>query len=99
MIKHIVFFRFTEKLLENERIENARALSSIFSPLKNLSSVKEYRVGINISDSDAAWDVVIDSAFESLEKLNEYSDSKEHREAISKGKQFAKERSVIEYEF
>lgn len=99
MIKHIVFFRFTGKLNRDERKENARALSSIFSPLKNHSSVKEYRVGVNVNISDSAWDVVIDSTFLSPEKLEEYNNSREHLEAIKEGRQFAKDRSVIDYEF
>jgi len=99
MIKHIVFFRFTEILTENERIENAKTLCSIFSSLKDLPSVNKYRVGININESDAAWDVVIDSTFESPVLLEEYNTSREHIEAIEKGRQFAKERSVIDYKF
>jgi hypothetical protein len=99
MIKHIVLFRFTEIQSDEEKRENAKLLSSIFTPLKDLPSVKEYNVGVNISNSDFAWDVVIDSSFDSLNLLKEYSISKEHQEAIRKGKQFAKEKSVIDYEY
>lgn len=99
MIKHIVFFRFTEILSDKEKRKNAKILSSIFTPLKDLPSVKEYNIGLNISNSDFAWDLVIDSSFDSLDSLKEYSKSKEHQEAIRKGKQFAKEKSVIDYEY
>lgn len=99
MIKHIVLFRFTEKMTADERNKKAKILQSIFQSLKDLSSVKEYSVGVNISKSDFAWDVVIDSVFDSHELLRTYSISKEHQDAISRARQFAKEKSVIDYEF
>ena len=99
MIKHIVLFRFTEKMTAEERNKKAESLQSIFQPLEELESVKEYRVGINISCSDFAWDVVIDSVFDSPESLKRYSISDEHRDAILRARQFEKEKSVIDYEF
>ncbi len=99
MIKHIVLFRFTETMSADEKREKATSLQSIFQPLRDLPSVKEYRVGLNISESDFAWDVVIDSVFDSAESLKAYSISKEHQSAIQSASQFAKEKSVIDYEF
>ncbi len=99
MIKHIVLFRFTEKMTADKRSKKAKSLQSIFQPLEELECVKEYRVGINISKSEFAWDVVIDSVFDSLESLRAYSISKEHQDAIVRARQFAKEKSVIDYKF
>ena len=99
MIKHIVFFRFTEDLNRAERRERSEELSSIFLPLKSLPSVSDYKVGINLSLSDYAWDVAIDSTFKSLEAFELYSKSPEHKEAIRLGKKFEKEKSVVDYKF
>ncbi len=99
MIKHIVLFRFTEIMSADKRKEKAKRLQSIFEPLKDLPSVKEYRVGINISESDSAWDVVIDSVFDSPESLKAYSISEEHQLAIQSARKFAKEKSFIDYKF
>lgn len=97
MIKHIVFFRLKGNLSKVERRNKAEAIKAIFSPLGNLQSVKEYKVGVNISESDYAWDVAIDSLFESPEKLREYSLSEEHQDAIRQAKLFDKDKSVIDY--
>ena len=97
MIRHIVFFRFTDDSDNISREEKAKEFSAIFSPLECLECVREYRVGINISVSENAWDVVIDSTFNSIEDLRNYSDSPEHKEAIRLGKKFSKEKSVVDY--
>ena len=98
MIKHIVFFRFKGEPDREERLKMAMGMKSIFSPLVELPSAREYTVGINIAESEAAWDVVIDSTFDSVEKLKQYSVSKEHQDAILEAKKFDKERSVVDYE-
>ena len=80
-----------------EREEAARELSTIFSPLESLDSVIEYRTGINITKGDAAWDFIIDSLFESQEKLLEYQKSSEHTSALKKSSRISKEKAVIDY--
>ena len=99
MIKHIVFFRFKENLNKDQRIDKAEQLRLIFHPLKSHPSVDDYRIGINVSESEDAWDMVIDSTFDSFASLEEYRVSSEHRSAIEKGKKFPKDKSVIDYEF
>ena len=98
MIKHIVFFRFTDFLSHQERVAAAKEFADIFSPLENLDCVKEFRVGINGNSSQYACDVVIDSTFETMEDLENYSKSEEHQDAIKRGKKFPKEKSVVDYQ-
>ncbi len=98
MIKHIVLFRVND----SDNRDNgpaAETLAGIFSPLEKLEWVKSYRLGINISSSENAWDVVIDSEFESLENLEAYSTSAEHKKAIADASVIKKEKCVIDYQF
>ena len=98
MIKHIVFFRFTDSD-NTERKLKAESLAGIFSPLKELEWVRNYRLGINISNADYAWDVVIDSEFESSEDLDAYRESAEHQKAIASASVMKKEKCEIDYQF
>lgn len=73
-------------------------LSAIFSSLESLSCVTEYHTGVNIIRNDAAWDFVIDSLFESREKLTEYQESIEHTAAVRAASHISKEKAVVDYE-
>lgn len=98
MIKHIVMFRIMGAKSFEERKAAAMELSAIFSPLESLSCASEYRTGINFIRSDAAWDFVIDSLFESREKLTEYQQSIEHTAAVRTASHIIKEKAVVDYE-
>ena len=98
MIKHIVFFRLKENSEDAEKNENKRALADIFRPLENLPTVSEYSVAVNFSESPSAWDVVIDSSFNSVHDLKLYQVSLEHQTAIKKAGKFKKDKAVIDYD-
>ncbi|MEZ4999285.1 MAG: Dabb family protein [Bacteroidales bacterium] len=76
MIKHIVLFRIVEAGDIDHKKARAAELNDIFSPLSDLECVKEFRTGINFNPAVSAWDFVIDSLFDSREKLEEYQVSK-----------------------
>jgi len=98
MIKHIVIFRITGNYDKETRRRLAYELAACFSPLKEHSSVTEYKTGVNFNESENAWDVVIDSLFESRAKLEEYQVSIEHQQAIKSAARFNKEKAVVDYE-
>ena len=98
MIKHIVIFRLLDEPDRKKRLLVAESLSEIFCPLKELPSVFQYNTGVNFCEASHAWDFVIDSVFESREKLKEYQDSPEHTEAVAKASKYRKEKAVIDYE-
>ncbi|MCA1756794.1 MAG: Dabb family protein [Bacteroidales bacterium] len=98
MIKHIVMFRIMGTASFEERKAAAMELSAIFSSLESLACVAEFRTGINFLGSDAAWDFVIDSLFESRENLIEYQKSIEHTAAVRAASHISKEKAVVDYE-
>jgi hypothetical protein len=99
MIKHIVMFRFTDDLDKEGKIELAKELAKIFSPLATLKSVNDFKTGINFNEVTYAWDFIIDSTFIDRESLEEYQVSREHQEAIRKAAYIAKEKAVVDYDF
>lgn len=98
MIKHIVMFRFTEEIEKEGKIELAKELAKIFSPLASLKSVEDFQTGINFNEVSYAWDFVIDSTFKDKESLEKYQVSREHQEAIRKAAYIAKEKAVVDYD-
>ena len=99
MIKHIVLFRFRGELTPDQRREMAAEMRDIFQPLASLPSVNSYRVGINFSRSAAAWDVAVDSVFDSEGLLEEYRVSPAHMDAIARAARFGKDKCVVDYKF
>jgi hypothetical protein len=100
MVKHIVLFKLSQSALTDTRQKQLNRLEEIFSPLgEKLPYIFEYRTGINFNKAEFAWDFAIDSVFRNKEDLQRYQESKEHQEAIRKGKEIDKSKAVIDYEF
>jgi hypothetical protein len=99
MIKHIVMFRLKGQDDPQKKHEIVNELISIFSPLKNLEYVREYKTGSNFSKSVNGWDFVIDSVFDNRENLESYQLSAEHITAIDKASRYDKEKAVVDYEY
>ncbi len=100
MVKHIVLFRFTSLLNEDDRELRLKMMEETFSGLKEkLPYILEYRTGRNFTPAGHAWDFAIDSAFGSAEDLIRYQESPEHRDAVRKAEWIAKEKAVVDYEY
>jgi hypothetical protein len=55
-------------------------------------------VGINLSQSDRAYDIVLYSEFESLDTLNEYRYHPEHKEVLDFINSVIEDVKVVDYE-
>ncbi len=100
MIKHIVMFRLPEKFQGNERHENIQKIKQKLEVLPNyIESIKFFRVGINITVSPQAFDLVIDSEFENIEGLDYYAGHPNHLEVVSFLRSLGTEKTVVDYEF
>ena len=98
MVKHIVFFKVKKTHNDNEKINLAKQIAEILKPLpKKIPQIKEYEIGINISDRDTAFDVVLISIFENEEGLNIYRFHPEHQKAVEKIKELTQEAAVVDY--
>jgi hypothetical protein len=100
MVKHIVLFKLTGAGDEKEKEDQLNEMEKIFGVLpEQLNYISEYRIGRNFSVADHAWDIAIDSLFESRDDLNRYQISAEHKEAIKKASHIKKIKTVVDYEF
>ncbi|WP_434295806.1 Dabb family protein [Clostridium botulinum] len=99
MIKHIVMWKLKEFAEGKYKLENANIIKINLEDLKHrIDEVKLIEVGVNINNSQQAYDVVLYSEFENLEDLNLYQNHPDHvkvGEFINKVKE---DRIVTDYE-
>lgn len=95
MIKHIVMW----KLKDENKEKNALKIKKDLEALKSeISQIKEIEVGIDVNKSDAAYDVVLYSTFDSQEDLDSYQVHPKHKEAGVFIRQVVSSRVVVDYE-
>ncbi len=94
MIKHIVMW----KLKEENKEKNAMKIKNDLEALKNkIEELKSIEVGINFNESEAAYDVVLYSEFESKEDLDSYQNNKDHKEVGAFVRTCVIDRKVVDY--
>ena len=99
MIKHIVMWRLKEFADDRGKEENAKKLQSHLESLKSkIKEIKHIEVGINITISDAASDVVLYSEFDSMDDLEAYQRHPEHMKIVDFVSEVRLERRVADYE-
>ena len=100
MIKHIVMWRLKDFARESSKKDNAIKLKNELESLRDkIREIKYIEVGINISSSDAAFDVVLYSEFDNLEALNAYQIHPEHKKIVGFVNEVRSERCVVDYEY
>lgn len=78
MIAHVVMLKFKPE--HPEAAEEVKRRLDALPPI--IEQIRKYEVGINIVESDRAYDVAIYSQFDSLEDLATYQAHPDHQEAL-----------------
>lgn len=100
MIRHLVFFKLSEEVEGNSKVENIQIIKERLEALKEVIPViRKIEVFSNHPQASAEnYDIVLDSEFDSLEDLKSYA---EHPEHLKVGEFIAKVRigrAAIDYE-
>ncbi len=83
MIKHLVMFKLLDNAEGSTKAENAVSIKNLLDGLPaKISVIREYEVGINIIESDRAYDISLISVFDNKEYLKEYIEHPEHKKAV-----------------
>lgn len=100
MIRHIVMWKLKEYAEGANKTENAKELKSKLLALQEtIRELKLAEVGININATDAAYDVVLYSEFESLEALQAYQNHPEHKKLVTEFLDKVRiDKKVVDYE-
>ena len=93
MVKHIVFFKLPEDFTQKD------TLVAKLNHLKNqISYIKGLEVGINFTQSERAYDLVLTVVVSSKEDLEKYAIDEQHLEVIDFIRSNGIETKVVDYE-
>lgn len=82
MVKHIVMFKLLDFAEGADKSANAKKMKELLETLPSkIDYIKYYEIGINVLESDRAWDVVLISAFDTIEDVQNYIVHPEHQKA------------------
>lgn len=99
MIKHIVMWKLKDFAEGKDKIENAEFIKMSLEELRyKIKQIKFLEVGININNSEQAYDAVLYSEFENMEDLNLYKNHPEHLKVSDFCKKVRSARVVTDYE-
>jgi hypothetical protein len=98
MIKHIVMFKLKDAAEGAHKAENARRMKSQLEALREkIEEIKFFEVGVNFTNSGAAYDLVLCSEFESKEALYSYQRHPEHLKVADFVMKVCESRVVADY--
>ncbi len=98
MIKHIVMWKLMDFAEGCSRKENALKIKTMLEGLKDkIVQIVKLEVGINLNDSAMAFDAVLISEFEDLDKLEIYKNHPEHVKVADFVAKVRQDRAVVDY--
>lgn len=98
MLKHIVMWRFREGAEGKSRIEHARWMKERLEALRGVvPQIRELEVGVNETVSEAAYDAVLISAFDSPADLEAYKCHPAHVAVSEQCKRVRESRVAVDY--
>jgi len=100
MIKHIIMWKLYEEAEGFSKKENAVRIKKILEDLsQQIPQISKLEVGLNISKSNIAYDVVLYTEFASANDLQIYREHPAHLALVDFIKNLRSERHVVDYEF
>lgn len=100
MLKHIVMLRLPKAYTETDKKTAIAELKTALEALpQQIEEIAFYRVGINLSQSQSAFDMVLDSEFANTQALNLYRIHPEHKKVLGIIAKHNCEIAVVDYEF
>ena len=95
MVKHIVMWKFKEEVSEEEKRSMKQQLEALQGVVPTLGKIE---VGLDVSQKQAAMDMVLYSEFQCLEDLTAYAVHPAHQKVVAFVKPLVCERAVVDYE-
>jgi hypothetical protein len=98
MIKHIVMFKLKESAEGSSKDGNLLKMKSELEALPGkIGEIRFFEVGINFSNTNFAYDLVLNSEFESKEGLFTYQQNPEHLKVAEFVGKVCENRVVVDY--
>ena len=98
MVKHIVMFKLKETLSKEEKMVVMNDFKAAIEALPaEISVIRKVFVGLNINESEA-WDICLESEFDSLDDVKTYATHPAHVAAGSLLADAKESRSCVDFE-
>ena len=98
MVKHIVMFKLKETLSKEEKMVVMNDFKAAIEALPaEISVIRKVFVGLNINESEA-WDICLESEFDSLDDVKLYAAHPAHVAAAGILKDAKQDRACVDYE-
>ena len=94
MFKHIVMWRFKPEVKQEDQLEMKRQLEALLDVVPSLQAIE---VGLNVSEGDAAFDVVLTTLFEDKASFQAYAMDPLHLEVVDFVRRLVCDRAVVDY--
>lgn len=99
MIRHTVMWRLKEQVDEAAKTHVATTMKALLEALPgHIAEIQQLEVGLNLSPSPAAADVVLSTTFRNLEDLETYRNHHKHQKVVAYIREVAAEIWVVDYE-
>lgn len=99
MIRHVVMWKFKDEAEGKSKQENLEKVKSMLDALPaKIDQINSFEMGMNVKESDAAYDAVLVSTFNSLEELEEYRVHPEHVKVSQYVSKVRTNRAVVDFE-
>lgn len=99
MIKHVVMWKLKDTAAGASKLENAKKLKAKLEHLKKtISQVRSLEVGLNFSQDNAAYDVVLITEFANKKDLEIYINHPDHQALKDFVTQIRDLRVIVDYE-
>ena len=100
MIRHIVMLKLREFDSPEEKMKAAELVCSKLMALKKtIPFIREFETGINTTKDDSAFDVVINSTFNSKDDLIAYQLHPDHQAFMQFNKNYSVKKALVDYKY
>lgn len=98
MFKHVVMWQLQDEAGGALKSENLHRMKDLLEGLPHkIDFIEVYEVGLNLSDSSAAYDIVLISGFEDEASFQEYRAHPEHQKVVEFIRSVQEKVHVVDY--
>lgn len=99
MIKHVVMWKFKDEARGRSKAGNVQEFKSMLEALDGVvPGIRSMEVGVNVNPGEAAFDLVLYTAFDSVADLEIYQNHPEHLKVKEFCAGVREDRVVVDYE-
>ena len=95
MVKHIVMF----KLLDKNKTNIEKVVNALKSLEENIDILRSVEIGVNFTESERSYDIVLATEFDNRGGLDEYSSHPKHLPVVETIRSLCSNSVVVDYEF